>query len=461
MNRNLTVGIFVLFGLALFTTGLFLIGNRHKAFQRHFTLYTEFADLSGLVKGAKVQVGGMDAGRIEEVNIPASPSSKFRVKFRINETFHGLIRKDSLATISTSGIVGDTFLSIGPGSNTSPTAISDSTLGSKEPIELAEVVTQAKATLGDVDLTVRNANGLLTSVGGSLNSALVGARGTLADVDDVVVGLKRGDGTAGMLLRDSALSDSIRRTATNTEQATSNLRSTAEQANALLKDIGSRNLPQKVDDTMASVRDAASNFDTTSAALKQTVAELTEPDEYGVSAGANVREALSNVNIATGNLADNSEALKRNFLVRGFFRRRGYYTLNDISPAAYRRDPMSASAANQRTWLNADQLFSRDRSGAEELSPAGKETIDSELAGYGDSMLGDPIMVEGYSTYESTVERLELSHMRAVIVRNYILGRFHLNPNSVGAVALAGQPPKGAGREEWNGISIVRLAGGR
>ena len=460
MNRNLTVGVFVLLGLALFTTGLFLIGDRHEAFQKHLTLYTAFSDLSGLAKGSKVQVGGMDAGRIEEIDIPSSPSSKFRIRFRINETFHGLIRRDSIASITSEGVVGDTFLSIEPGSSASPAALAESTLGSKEPIELADVVNQAKATLGDVDLAVRNANGLLTSVGGNLNSTLIGTRGTLADADDVISGLKHGDGAAGMLLRDPAFADSIRRTVTNAEQATSNLRSTAEQANALLRDISSRNFPQKVDDTIVSVQDAASNFDLTSKSVKHTVAELTEPDEYGVTAGANMREALSNVNIATGNLSDDSEALKHNFLVRGFFHKRGYYTLTDISPAAYRRDPMSKSGANQRTWLNADQLFGRNKKDTEELSQAGKEAIDSALVGYGDSVLGDPIIVEGYSTDESTVERLELSRMRALIVRDYILGRFHLNPTSIGAVALASQPPEGAGREEWNGISIVRLAKG-
>ena len=53
MNRFLMIGVFVLAGLALFTAGLFMIGNRHEAFARHVELYTEFADVSGIVPGAK------------------------------------------------------------------------------------------------------------------------------------------------------------------------------------------------------------------------------------------------------------------------------------------------------------------------------------------------------------------------------------------------------------------------
>jgi len=41
MNRFMMVGVFVLAGLALFATGLFMIGNRHEAFARHLELYTE------------------------------------------------------------------------------------------------------------------------------------------------------------------------------------------------------------------------------------------------------------------------------------------------------------------------------------------------------------------------------------------------------------------------------------
>jgi phospholipid/cholesterol/gamma-HCH transport system substrate-binding protein len=60
VNRNLIVGLFVLTGLVLFSVGLFMIGNRHQAFTRHVDFYTEFTNLYGLAKGAKVQVAGMD-----------------------------------------------------------------------------------------------------------------------------------------------------------------------------------------------------------------------------------------------------------------------------------------------------------------------------------------------------------------------------------------------------------------
>jgi phospholipid/cholesterol/gamma-HCH transport system substrate-binding protein len=357
-KKNLIVGLFVLAALALFTVSLFLIGNRHEAFSRHMDFYTEFTDLAGLTKGTKVQVAGMDAGQVIEIDVPDSPSSRFRVRLRIDEKLQGLVRTDSLATIGTEGVVGNTFVSIGPGSPQAAAAPSLATLRSKEPIELADLLDQAKGTIADVDGTVKNANGLLTTVGGNLNQTLFGARTTLSNVNDVVVGLKEGRGSAGMLLRDQALAGQIRETVGNVQQASLNLNRVSAQANGLLTDIQSRSFPQKIDETLASVKDTASNFDASSQQIRQTVNEFTAPDQFGVSAGINLRDSLSNVNAATGNMADDTEALKHNFFFRPFFRQRGYYNLSHITPDEYRKDHLFANPTNRRVWLPANELFS-------------------------------------------------------------------------------------------------------
>src|SRR5580692_1035259 len=112
VNRPLIVGAFVIAGLALFTTGLFLIGNRHEAFARHVELYTEFSDVSGILPGAPVQVAGMDAGQVLAIEVPNAPPARFRVKVRINQKLSGLVRSDSTVTVGTEGVVGSRFLEI-------------------------------------------------------------------------------------------------------------------------------------------------------------------------------------------------------------------------------------------------------------------------------------------------------------------------------------------------------------
>ena len=49
----------------------------------------------------------------------------------------------------------------------------------------------------------------------------------------------------------------------------------------------------------------------------QSLTQALGPDANGVTAGQNVSEALTNVNVATGNMAEDTEALKHNFFFKG------------------------------------------------------------------------------------------------------------------------------------------------
>lgn len=462
MNKPVMVGSFVFAGLALFATGLFMIGNRHEVFARHAEFYVEFSNLSGIAKGAKVQVAGMDAGEVVDVRIPASPTSKFRVKVRINEALQGLVRTDSVVTISTEGVVGNKFLSISVGTAQAHAAAPGATLASKEATELSELVEQAKGTITDIDATVRNANGLITNaghvvttVGGNLNSTLSEVKTTVGNANDVVVGLKGGKGPAGMLLRDEALAAQIRRAVTNAQNATVELNRAAAHVSFIVSDIQSRSFPEKIDETLASANDTMSNLDATSKQVHQTVADFTGPDDKGVTAAENLRESLSNVNTATANMADDTEALKHNFFLRGFFRSRGYFSLNPLPPDLYRKDHLFSAPDNRRAWLRADELFQLTADGAEQLTYKGRTLLNVAVAQYGAAILQSPVVVEGYSDTADAAQRLATSRTRAILVRNYIQSHFQLEPTTIGSVALENRPPAGLDRTDWDGIAIV------
>src|SRR5512143_2440557 len=100
-SRKASVGAFLIGGTLLFAAGLFMIGSRQKIFTRGFYVYSNFASVSGLQSGANVRVAGLDAGEVVEIQAPSQPSSSFRVKLRIAENLHPLIRQDSLAAIET------------------------------------------------------------------------------------------------------------------------------------------------------------------------------------------------------------------------------------------------------------------------------------------------------------------------------------------------------------------------
>ena len=466
-TKNVSIGLFVVGGLLLFGIGMFVIGDRHQAFARRTEYYSEFVNVAGLEKGAKVRVAGMDAGQVLTIGVPDSPSSGFRVKWRIDAKLRGLVRSDSVVTIGTEGIVGGTYLSVSPGSVQAVEAKALATIPSKEPTEVADLLARGNGLIADADgmlkqvtTTVSNVNdvvvnlkqghgtvGMLLSDDRLANHIRQTVTGVTTDVQGIVADLKAGRGPAGMLLRDEALAGRIRETVNNAQQATADLGHASRQADALVSDLNSRQIPQKAGELMNNLNDSARQ-------VRQMISEANKPDQFGMTAGANIRELLTNANTATDNLADATEALKHNFLTRGFFKKRGYYNLSEISPDQYRKDHAFTDPQNRRVWFSGPELFQRGSNG-EELSAKGMALLNAALTQNGDPMLDSPIVIEGYSNGDAPGDQLRFSRSRAMLVRQYLESRFQLDPRNMGIVPLKNLPPKGMERAGWDGICIV------
>jgi len=447
-RRYLAVGIFIIAGIALFALGIFLVGSRHEAFARHVLLYTEFANLDGVTKGSKVQVAGMDAGQVARIVVPRSPDGQFRVQMKVDEQLHGLIRSDSFVTVDTEGVVGNTFLTIHTGSPNAPIALADSLLQSKPPVSMADLFTRGLGIMNDADATLKQ-------VGGKLNIALDGVNGAVGNANDLLIGLNEGRGPAGMLLRDEKMADQIRETMSNVQSTTSNLKQASAGVNSIVADVQQRQLPLKLDDTMTQIRSASGRANATIDQVQQSLTQALGPDANGVTAGQNISQALRNVNVATGNMAEDTEALKHNFFFKGFFKQRGYYNLSSLSPRDYRRGRLFASPNNPRAWLRADSLFQQGTNGSEELSQDGKRAIDAAVVAFGDSIFTHPIVLEGYSDAGAPADALSFSYARAQIVRNYLEARYPFEAKNVGVMPLSATPPTGLGHGHWSGVCIL------
>ena len=425
-------------------------------------------------KAPKVRVGGFDAGEVADIGVPGSPSAGFRLKLQLNEQVRGLVRTDSVATIATEGVVGDKVLLIGPGSPNSPEAAPFSELPSKDTSDIADLI-QKSTTL------VTDASGTMKVVADKLTAALDSVTTTVNNTNDVVTGIKQGRGTIGMLLRDEQTATDIRQALANARDATASLNHASEQADALISDFQSRGLPakaesitakadaiisdlqsrnfgEKLDQTMDTVHSAAHNIDATTQQLRETLAKALAPDAQGRDAGDNIRQTLSNANEATANIADDTEALKHGFFFRGFFKRRGYYTMARMAPDKYRQDKVFANPRNPRVWIEASEIFEPQKGESETLSPAGQLRIDAAVAQLGDRVVAGAIVVEGYAISGTPGGQLALSRNRAILVRNYLHARFQLDNRSLGTVPLRGFPPSATHKESWDGICIVLLS---
>lgn len=210
----------------------------------------------------------------------------------------------------------------------------------------------------------------------------------------------------------------------------------------------------KVDATLSNTKSATQNLNEMSQQIDTTLKSAFAEDQYGEDAGTNLQQSLTNINRGTGNIADDTEALKHNFLFRGFFKHRGYDDLDDLPIEQYRDGQTFKDLAESRQWLPASSLFITKENGEEALSAQGRHSIDLAIGQFKE-IYGVPLIIEGYASSGSRSDEMIQSRRRASEVRAYLQLHFHLLPKNMGIVALRSTPPMNAGRNTFDGVSLV------
>ena len=432
--------MFVLAGLILFSVGLFMIGDRQMLFAEKFTLYTEFSKITGLQPGAIVRVSGAKAGAITEILPPATPSGKFRVKVEITEDLHQLVRTDSVATIETEGLIGGSYLGIGTGTDAAPPVAINATIAGKEPFEIADLMQQMGDTIKKVNDTfdhlraevegtvvvigdtVDNADTLLVDVSGDLKRMAASGATLAGDAAQIGEAIRSGRGTIGKLVNDDELHVRMTGIATQAEEIATNARQVIENARKTIEGFRSQDGPVE-------------------------------------GMAASVKQTMDDARIAMAAFAENMEALKHNFLLRGFFNGRGYFDLAQISPAAYRQGALTNGSDRRsvRVWLGSNVLFEPEpeRPQEERLTAQGKVRVDLAIGSHLEHVASGIVMIEGYAQQGTNDEQYVRSRVRASIVRDYLIARFHLDPQATGAIPLSGDSLGSPGGALWDGVAVA------
>lgn len=455
--RPVLVGIFVTVVIVLFGTGLFLIGNQHKAFRRHTRFYTEFANVDGVGLGLKVRVSGSDAGQVQGIQIPSSPAHKFRLEMQVDDSLRGLVRRDSVVTIETEGVVGDKFLLIHSGSDRAAAAPAGATLLSKEPTDLGKLLDQAGGLLNQVQGTLNQAQGTIADVQQQLDGTLHAVTATVNNANGMVTDVRNGKGAAGVLLANPQTAQDVQQAVANARNATAQLNNASGEINRLLTDVQQRQLVAKTDATIQHAQGATEQLQQVSQQVNTTLAGAFARDQYGQDAGSNLQQSLTNINAASGNLADDTEALQHEFFFKGFFKSRGYNNLNNLPADQYRSGQLFKKLEETRQWLSAGRMFEAGPNGAEQLSAGGRAQLDGVVSQMQD-VYSQPILVEGYAQSGTPAEQLLESRLRATLVRSYLELHYHVQPKNTGVVALSATPPASAGKPSWDGVCLVRLS---
>ncbi|MGH9398628.1 MAG: MlaD family protein [Terriglobia bacterium] len=188
---QLRVGLMVAIALAVLVVGIFFVSGRVGFFQSRYKLQAYFPSVEGLTEGAAVQLAGVPVGNVSWIHLSPyrDPNRAVAVTLKIDRQFADDIRADSVASISTFGLLGESFVDI--------------TRGSESQAVIPAGGQVKTAQQADMKKIVQNANDVLSNM-----------TDLSAKLNEVTSQITNGKGTVGKLIYDPALYNQLNDTAT-------------------------------------------------------------------------------------------------------------------------------------------------------------------------------------------------------------------------------------------------------
>ena len=140
-NRNtyLSAGLFLILGvLALLYLSLSL-GDVGAIGKNQYQLSARFVSASGLRQGAFVEVGGVVVGKVGAITLD---TDTYEAKVTLNLDKLVRLQEDAIASIRTSGIIGDKFVKISPGGSDVFLEHGDEIIETESSINLEELISK-------------------------------------------------------------------------------------------------------------------------------------------------------------------------------------------------------------------------------------------------------------------------------------------------------------------------------
>ena len=215
---QLRVGILVIVSLAIFALGVFFIsGQVGFGFLSHrYTLKAYFSTAGNLREGAQVRLAGIAVGNVETLLISPypEPSRAVEVVMQVTQAYHDQVRADSVATLETFGLLGESYVNISRGSRDQAVIPDGGEVKASEEADIAKVVKNANDVISNLRVLSAKLTDITTQIQGgkgSLGKLIYDQtlynrlNDTSAKVERLVTQVDNGQGSLGKLLSDETL----------------------------------------------------------------------------------------------------------------------------------------------------------------------------------------------------------------------------------------------------------------
>jgi phospholipid/cholesterol/gamma-HCH transport system substrate-binding protein len=129
---------------------------------RPYRLKTIFNYAEGIKPDSIVKLSGIEIGRVENIRFLYNPDTRVELTLLLNR--NAKVHEDSVAFISTSGIVGDAFLGLTPGAPDKPFVKNGDAIASEDPVEMRKLMKRADAIADNLDKTLIEFKGLTQGI---------------------------------------------------------------------------------------------------------------------------------------------------------------------------------------------------------------------------------------------------------------------------------------------------------
>ncbi len=260
---QLKVGVTVLVASVTLAVLIFLMSGTGGIFTHKIKLKAYYDNAGGLQEGAPVRLSGVDIGNVVNVRVVSDPARRLtpvQVTMKVNTRYHQSLRKDSVTSLETAGVLGSTYIDIDSSTAKGPEAADGDTLPTREHPELQDVVRASQSTLQNMDALLKRLDRIVAfvesgegSIGKLIYDPLLYNRlnATVIEFQKLVNEVTEGNGTLGKLVSDDELYQKANSTVDKLNAMIDDLNAGKGTAGKFLKDSA---LYDNANDTIANVK---------------------------------------------------------------------------------------------------------------------------------------------------------------------------------------------------------------
>ena len=143
---ELFAGLFVAIGIAAIAWLTIQLGAGALVGGDTYLIEARFTNTSGLSKGGNVVVAGVPVGRVESIRVDPAD---FTAIVSLRVLSHLKLPTDTIASIKTTGLIGDKFIAIAPGADETYLKPGDRIVDTESSVDLESLI--GKMAFGSVD----------------------------------------------------------------------------------------------------------------------------------------------------------------------------------------------------------------------------------------------------------------------------------------------------------------------